>query len=168
MDTTAPLRRPYRAWPESLKREIVAAASAPGASVSAVARQYGVNANMVFMWRRRFGEATAAAAPKLLVPVVMTPSPSITTPPPYPAPDTIEIERPCGTRIRVGRDVTAAALRALLDKVQTASVLPWQDAASAMVEEHRALWLAKQTGDEGAKLAAAIFEQTERLFSAAE
>jgi hypothetical protein len=59
-------------------------------------------------------------------------------------------------------------LRTLLDKVQTASVLPWQDAAAAMAEEHRALWLAKQAGDEGAKLAAAIFEQTERLFSAAE
>ena len=59
-------------------------------------------------------------------------------------------------------------LRALLDKVQGASVLPWQDAAAAMVEEHRVLWLARQAGDEGAMLAAAIFEETERLFSAAE
>jgi hypothetical protein len=59
-------------------------------------------------------------------------------------------------------------LRALLDKVQGASVLPWQDAAAAMVEEHRVLWLAGQSGEEGAGLAAAIFEETERLFSATE
>jgi hypothetical protein len=37
-----------------------------------------------------------------------------------------------------------------------------------MVEEHRALWLARPAGDEGARVAAAIFEETERLFSAAE
>jgi hypothetical protein len=59
-------------------------------------------------------------------------------------------------------------LRALLDKVQSAAVLPWTDAAAAMVEEHRVLWLAQQGGDEGARLAAAIFVETERLFSAAE
>ena len=59
-------------------------------------------------------------------------------------------------------------LKALLDKVQAASVLPWIDAAAAMAEEHRALWLAGQAGDEGERLAAAIFEETERLFSAAE
>jgi hypothetical protein len=45
----------------------------------------------------------------------MTPSPSITTPPPVTSPESIEIEMPCGTRIRVGRDVTAAALRVVLE-----------------------------------------------------
>jgi hypothetical protein len=57
-------------------------------------------------------------------------------------------------------------LQAMLDKVRGASDLPWVDAAAAMVEEHRALWLAKQAGDDGRRLAAAIFEETERLFSA--
>lgn len=41
-------------WPEALKREIVAASFAPGASVWTVARQYDVNSNQVFSWRRRF------------------------------------------------------------------------------------------------------------------
>ncbi len=59
-------------------------------------------------------------------------------------------------------------LQALLDKVRGASVLPWVDAATAMVEEHRALWLARQAGEHGAELAAAIFVETERLFSLAE
>jgi hypothetical protein len=47
-------------------------------------------------------------------------------------------------------------------------VLPWVDAAAAMAEEHRALWLARQAGGEGARLAAASFQETERLFSAGE
>jgi transposase len=51
MDTKGGKRR-HRRWPEALKREIVAATLAPGASVSVVARQYDVNANQVFGWRR--------------------------------------------------------------------------------------------------------------------
>ena len=46
-------RRRHRAWPESLKREIVAATLLPGSSVSRVARRYDVNANQVVAWRRR-------------------------------------------------------------------------------------------------------------------
>ena len=49
-------RRRKRSWPEALKREIVAATSAPGSSVSIVARQYDVNANQVFSWRKRYRE----------------------------------------------------------------------------------------------------------------
>ena len=48
MDTSGKERRRHRSWPEALKREIVAASFAPGASVSVVARQYDVNANQVF------------------------------------------------------------------------------------------------------------------------
>src|ERR1051325_11238748 len=55
-------RRPYRAWPESLKREIVAATWLPGASVSRVARRYDVNANQVFAWRRRYRDIASEPA----------------------------------------------------------------------------------------------------------
>ena len=54
MGTTATGRPRNRSWPEALKREIVAASFAPGSSVSIVARQYDVNANQVFNWRKRF------------------------------------------------------------------------------------------------------------------
>ena len=57
MDTSLRVRRRHRLWLEALKREIVAASLVPGASASVVARQYGVNTNLVFTWRRRFGEA---------------------------------------------------------------------------------------------------------------
>ncbi|MEJ0046439.1 MAG: transposase [Rhodospirillales bacterium] len=39
----------------SAQAEIVAASLAPGASVSVVARQYDVNTNLVFSWRKRYG-----------------------------------------------------------------------------------------------------------------
>lgn len=119
MDTSPRPRR--RVWPETLKREIVAAASVPGASVSVVARQYDVNTNLVFTWRRLYGGAPAAAPEPQLVPVMVTAD----QPAPAPAPaapavfvDGIEIELPRGYRVRVGRDVKAAALRLVLDALE--------------------------------------------------
>jgi transposase len=60
VDTKA--KRRNKRWPEALKREIVAATLQPGASVSVVARQYDVNANQVFSWRRRYGAAQLQSA----------------------------------------------------------------------------------------------------------
>lgn len=117
MDTSLRVRRRHRSWPEALKREIVAASLVPGASVSVVARQYDVNANQVFTWRKRFGETLNAVLAPQLVPVVVTPD--------QPAAgalaalgDVIEIELPRGYRIRVGGDIKATALRLVLDALE--------------------------------------------------
>ncbi len=59
-------------------------------------------------------------------------------------------------------------LHALLKLVRDAAELPWPDAASAMAEEQRTLWLAAIAGEEGARLAENIFTETERLFSVGE
>lgn len=59
-------------------------------------------------------------------------------------------------------------LAALLEGLRRATCLPWPDAAAAMAEERRALGLARLAGPEGERLAAAILEETERLFIAAE
>ncbi len=78
MDTSRERGRKKR-WPETLKREIVAATLLPGASVSAIARQYDVNANQVFSWRRQYRELIARPSPDLsklgLVAVTITPDP---------------------------------------------------------------------------------------------
>ena len=55
------LGRRNRSWPETLKREIVAASYAPGLSVSMVARHYDVNANQVFGWRKRYRDELMCA-----------------------------------------------------------------------------------------------------------
>jgi transposase len=112
VDTSGDEGRRNKRWPEALKREIVAATSRPGASVSVVARQYDVNANQVFAWRRRFRAATEVATPAL-VPVKITPEPKG-----KPAPavcDTIEIELGSDCRIRVGSSFDGRALKRVLD-----------------------------------------------------
>ena len=114
-------KRRHKRWPEALKREIVAATFEPGASVSVVARQYDVNANQVFGWRRRYLEAEqlSAPAPSLpgLVPVTIISEPECEkAAAAEPAQsDTIEIEVPDGCRVRVGSGFDGRALRRVLD-----------------------------------------------------
>ena len=120
MDTNEGRRR-HKRWPEALKREIVAATFAPGASVSVVARQYDVNANQVFSWRRRYGEGgkPLPASPTTcgLVPVTITTEPEGgDSPPPAPdRPEAIEIEVSGTYRVRVGASFDGRALRRVLD-----------------------------------------------------
>jgi len=120
MDTSRERRRNKR-WPEALKREIVAASLVPGASVSVVARQHNVNANQLFSWRRRYGEASKplAAPPSTsgLVPVTITPEPEnvgAASPTPTKS-ETIEIEIGGDCRIRVGSSFDGRALKRVLD-----------------------------------------------------
>jgi transposase len=122
MDTPLRVRRRYRSWPEALKREIVAVslvpgASVPGASVSMVARQYDVNTNLVFTWRKRFGETAPVAPAPQMVPVVVVPDPPAATPPTN-LTEVIEIELLRGYRVRVGSNVKGTALRVVLDALE--------------------------------------------------
>ena len=57
--TSTPRRR--RAHSDAFKRDLVARSLEPGASVSAVALQAGINANLLFAWRRAHLRSTAAA-----------------------------------------------------------------------------------------------------------
>jgi transposase len=92
-------------WPADEKRKIIAESFAPGASVAQVAQRYGLNANMLFTWRRPFRPILAAesVAATQLVPVSITPEPS-------PIGGRMEIVLAGGERICVGADVDAAAL----------------------------------------------------------
>jgi transposase len=120
MDTSGVKRR-HKRWPEALKREIVAATLVPGASVSVVARQYDVNANQVFGWRRRHRDepATPSSSPTTpgLVPVTITREPEdegAAVPMPA-ASETIEIDVAGNYRVRVGSSFDPRALRRVLD-----------------------------------------------------
>src|SRR5258708_25276571 len=105
MDTTATGRRRNRAWPEALKREIVAASFVPGSSVSMVARRYDVNTNQVFGWRKLYREDLPAMADPLgpmLLPVTITAEPRGEVSAASSATATIEIELVGKYRVRVG------------------------------------------------------------------
>jgi transposase len=120
MDTSGAKRR-HKRWPEALKREIVAATLVPGASVSVVARQYDVNANQVFSWRRRYRDepVTPLSSPSTpgLVPVTITrelKDEGAAAPTPA-ASETIEIDVAGNYRVRVGSSFDPRALRRVLD-----------------------------------------------------
>jgi transposase len=121
VDTTSTRQRRNRAWPEALKREIVAASFAPGSSVSVVARRYDVNTNQVFSWRRLYRDSAlrlAEPSGPVLVPVTVTPDPGGAASPATSVVDTIEIELTGGYRVRVGSGVDAQALRRVLDVLE--------------------------------------------------
>ena len=42
-----------RRYTEAFKRQVVAEASGEGVSAASVARRHGLNANLIFNWRRR-------------------------------------------------------------------------------------------------------------------
>ena len=57
-------KRSRRVWSVEEKQRIVAEAVVPGASVAEIARRHGVNANLVFTWRRA-AQAKASAGAEL-------------------------------------------------------------------------------------------------------
>ena len=122
MDRNSEGPRRYQSWPEELKREIVAATLRPGASVAAVARRYGVNANQVFSWRKRFLVAASEAPPARsepaeagLIPVVLT---SEVQDAPEALDERIEIELAGGYRVRIDAGFHGPALRRVLDMLE--------------------------------------------------
>lgn len=58
LDTVAPARRAGRRpnFPLDFKRQVVEATFQSGASVSLIAREHDVNANLVFRWRQQYQE----------------------------------------------------------------------------------------------------------------
>jgi transposase len=120
MGATA-IGRSHKRWPEALKREIVAASLAPGASVSVVARQYDVNANQVFSWRKRYREEarppSSLTAPQLVPVVITTEQDAVAAQPPAVA-DKIEIDVRDKYRVRVGCGFDGPALRRVLDVLE--------------------------------------------------
>ena len=113
--------RRNRSWPEALKREIVAASFAPGSSVSVVARQYDVNPNQVFGWRKRYRDASRApavlSAPQL-IPVIVTAEPDAVAAPPSTVAATIEIDLAGKYCVRISGGIDAHALRRVLDVLE--------------------------------------------------
>ena len=88
MDTIldiAPGRRPN--FPTVFKRKVVETSYQPGTSVSMIAREHDINANMVFRWRQQYQDGAfgpvGQSATLLPVEVIETP---VGLPPPVPLP----------------------------------------------------------------------------------
>ena len=68
-------KRPRRQHEREFKEDLIAQSLAPGASVAAIAMRGGVNANLLFKWRRQHVHKSAQAAPQAatLLPVCVIP-----------------------------------------------------------------------------------------------
>ena len=106
------------------KKRIVAEALAPGASVSGIARRYGINPRLLFRWKREF--APPPSKPVFL-PVTVSDGPDQTGAYSAPAcaqvagpiiiersPQEIEVELLGGRRVRFGCNVEAETVRAMV------------------------------------------------------
>jgi transposase len=104
-----------RRWSTEEKERLVAAATAPGASASAVARAAGIHTSQLFRWRRQImpshppGPAFAAVALSGPPPMASAGSSGI-----------VEIEI-AGARLRISGSVDPAVLSALIEAISGAA-----------------------------------------------
>lgn len=129
--------RHRRVHSDAFKRELVALSLEPGISVAAIAMAHGINANLLFGWRRRHLEATdqrepvaSAVAPAVLLPVTINATPAearrttVPSAPAAPSPrsnaGTIEIEIG-GAHVRLRGPVDDASLRVVLSALRDAA-----------------------------------------------
>lgn len=126
----SPVKATKRRHSLAFKRKLVGLTNKPGASVAAIALEHGVNANLVFKWKREQLGRTTAATPvrsAVLLPVTIDP-----LPPMYPATPgvaanstraaplgVIEIEI-SGARVRLRGAVDQASVRCVLQTLREA------------------------------------------------
>jgi transposase len=112
-----PSLRPRRRWSKADKERIVAAAMEPGAIVSAVAREAGIQASQLFRWRQQLRGAPRFASltvemPTGAAPIAVSPL----------RPGVIEVEFATGVRLRicgpVETPIVSAVVQALADCVR--------------------------------------------------
>lgn len=124
-DTQAKRRR--RDHSAALKRELIERSLQPGASVSGIALDSGINANLLFKWRREhlrangraLASSTPTATPVLLPVTIESPAPEVTAVPTAPPPTSrtntgsIEIEIG-GARVRLRGTIDETSVRVVL------------------------------------------------------
>ena len=97
-----------RRWSRAEKERIVAAALAPGAVASEVARAAGIHTSQLFRWRQQLCDPVATSAS--FAPVALVPDGAA----PVAGPPTIEVELAGGTRMRITGAADPAIVSALI------------------------------------------------------
>ena len=94
-----------RRWSDDQKRAILAAAFAPGAVVSAVARQVDVNSGQIYRWRRELGVGSPGFAEVVVSPISASPDGSAAV---------IDVELDGGARVRLPATISPELATAVL------------------------------------------------------
>ena len=108
IEVISSLRR-RRRWSRAEKERIVAAAMEPGAVVSAVAREAGIQASQLFRWRQQLHSAPHFASLTVEVPTDAAPITALPTPP-----GVIEVVFATGARLRISGSVDAPIVSAVM------------------------------------------------------
>ncbi len=133
-----------RVWAAEQKRAIALESLDPSTTPTDVARRYGISSGLLYTWRRQLREGQLGSAPRRVagfarvdlvgetprltapepVPPMSVPPPPAPVPPPSPAPTPphaglIEIALPGGASVRVDGSVDGAALRRVLDILES-------------------------------------------------
>ena len=117
------LGKERRRWSDEAKRALVAETEQAGETVTSVARRRGVNASMLFAWRKQLltGSAPSGDAPAVPAPSFM-PLAIASSAPPSPLPrlssaSTIELQFADGAHVKIvgapDPDLVAAVLKGL-------------------------------------------------------
>ena len=112
-------RGPYRQHSTEFKRAVVAKSFAEGASVARLAREFNINANQVFNWRKQFSDLQAAVneiPPAALLPVTVMNIPAATDEHVAPPPGVIVLTVGA-TQLRLEGSVDAATLSHVLARL---------------------------------------------------
>ncbi|WP_293504794.1 transposase [Roseateles sp.] len=113
-------KRSRRQHDRTFKEDLVRQSLEPGASVSAIALRHGINANMLFKWRRELVQTDhVPAASTVLLPVAVVPPSEVVT---VPAPIEPTTPAPCGVIEMEIADVLLR-LRGAVDEASLCSVL---------------------------------------------
>ena len=116
---TPPRKRgSYRRHGTEFKREVVARSLMEGTSVSRLAREFNINANQVFTWRKQFAtpQGVMNAGPAVLMPVTVLNSSDVASAPSLPPSG--EILLTVGrAHLRIAGGVDAAALAQVLARL---------------------------------------------------
>ncbi|WP_353056201.1 IS66 family insertion sequence element accessory protein TnpB [Janthinobacterium sp. JC611] len=120
-DKTAGNRKGRPNYPADFKRRLAIEACAPGISVSKLAQQHNINANMLFKWRRELRAGLCEPIAPALLPVLIKPA-TTRLPSPRAAEPSSMIDLPAGTRVWLAACVTdmGAGFNGLAARVQTA------------------------------------------------
>ena len=121
-------RAPRRRHSEALKRELIERSLQPGASVAALAQEHGINANLLFNWRRLHLERQAAAQlpaepATVLLPVTVEEPVAAPAAPHACAPATPTPRRAGTGVIEVEIGAALVRLRGVVDEASVRSVL---------------------------------------------
>lgn len=112
-------RGPYRQHSTEFKRAVVAKSLEDGASVARLAREFNINANQVFNWRKQFAELQGTRnenPPAALLPVTVMDTPAAADEHVAPTPGVIVLTVGA-TQLRLEGSVDAATLAQVLARL---------------------------------------------------